>query len=516
MRNYFTKLNLRNYARRNIENWNDCIEDVIYVKYLILACNGKTVKRDEAETYFSRVRSPISPCLGGVFSETKKRNFDLINRNECRKWFTPSGFVNKKYRQGKIYPELFKPLLTKQHFIEVDEDGELMLSNLREISYHNIFNLCLPENLLTGKEGSNAINLMFINWTRDFWVHLFPTFHVDKLDLRTVNNLIALYSEVVRSTTAKDSTKDSNLWNDLDLIINEIETFELKDGYFDLTDNNVYFVMSQLLSGNPKFYYDTVREIKQPLLKQKFNTSKEGLIWAFNNFEPKHFHEIRTLAFNFLEDRIGIDIVLNSRSSLFTKPDTKIDLLIKIFDGVINHSEKNNYYLKLTKLADLLNVIEELPDDKIQEPEQVEEDDQFNILRKRQETLLKTFAMSMLTELFYSDKIKVIDGSELVKAENYAIYDTLIHASINYLKGGFNGGYIKEGKELFDACGLTNEETHRPFYRNRFISHYLIEQFIHEEDFRNELFDVAYNHNLILPRNSKKFPNTCKALKNIK
>lgn len=533
---YFTNTNIRKEIKRNIDTWNNCIEDILYIKYLILACNGKTIKKEEAENYFSRIRSPsVSPFIesingnvdnikGGVFTEEKKKDFDLVSRDECRKWFNPSFMKNKQYIRGEVHPELFRPLLTKQHCLVLNSYNEIETRTIRKISYHNIFNLCLPKELLIGQEGAKSINLKFLDWPRNFWVHLFPSFNIKKLDLRTVNNLIALYSEVIRTnatTNSKDNskniTRDDNLWADLDILINEIQNFQLVDGYFDLTDDDVYFAMSKLLSGSPKFYYHTVIEIKQPLLNFKFNTVNEALRWAFTSFEPKHFHEIRTIAFNFLEDKIGIDINLSSTGSIFTKPDNKIDLLIKIFDGIINHSDKKNYYKKLTKLADLLTVIESLDDEKIQDEEQIETDDPFKVLRKKQDTLLKTFSMCMLTELFYSDKIKVIDDNgDILKRDTYNLYDLLLYVSIKNLRNGFNGKDNEEGKKLFESCGLLSVDNHEIFFKNRYISHYLVEEYINEESFKKEFLENAYTHNFILPKDFKKFPKTCRALKHNK
>lgn len=533
---YFTNTNIRKEIKRNIDTWNNCIEDILYIKYLILACNGKTIKKEEAENYFSRIRSPsVSPFIesingnvdnikGGVFTEEKKKDFDLVSRDECRKWFNPSFMKNKQYIRGEVHPELFRPLLTKQQCLVLNSYNEIETRTIRKISYHNIFNLCLPKELLIGQEGAKSINLKFLDWPLNFWVHLFPSFNIKKLDLRTVNNLIALYSEVIRTnatTNSKDNskniTRDDNLWADLDILINEIQNFQLVDGYFDLTDDDVYFAMSKLLSGSPKFYYHTVIEIKQPLLNFKFNTVNEALRWAFTSFEPKHFHEIRTIAFNFLEDKIGIDINLSSTGSIFTKPDNKIDLLIKIFDGIINHSDKKNYYKKLTKLADLLTVIESLDDEKIQDEEQIETDDPFKVLRKKQDTLLKTFSMCMLTELFYSDKIKVIDDNgDILKRDTYNLYDLLLYVSIKNLRNGFNGKDNEEGKKLFESCGLLSVDNHEIFFKNRYISHYLVEEYINEESFKKEFLENAYTHNFILPKDFKKFPKTCRALKHNK
>lgn len=522
---YFTKLNLRSYARQNIDAWNDCIEDLLYIKYLILSCNGRTIKKEEEKNYISRIRnSSISPFsrnsseTSRVTTEIKKKDFDLINRNKCRKWFKPSEIAkDKKYLRGEIHPEMFKPLLSKQSYFTTFDDNTLNKHTIRELTYHNIFELCLPEKYLIGAEGARSINLKFIDWNRDLWVHMFPTFYVDKIDIRTVNNLIALYCEVIKNNgLVKDNVVDNNIWIDIDEIVNNIETFTVdENGFFDLSNGNVYFTMSKLLSGNPMFYYGLVREPKQPLISMKFNTYTDGLKWAFEHFEAKHFHEIRTLAYNFLEDPIGIDIKLNSVGSFFLNPDNKIDLLIKIFNGIINHSKKEDYYLKLRKLADLYFVISDLPDEIIQTPDEVEENDQFSVLKSRQSTLLSTFGICMLVELFYSDRIKVING-QFLDNEIYELYDKLLYTASECLKKEFNGINNIEGCELFEFYGLKPTNEHKPYYKNRFISHIMTEKYISEPGYKNELFKVSYVHNLILPTNKVLFPKTCCAVKELK
>lgn len=530
---YFTKQNLRLLCRKNLETWNKCIEDVIYIKHLILACNGKTIKKYEAETYKSRTQGlsflhrDISPSLHDLQSdeqkiiisqESRKKDFDLYNMNECRKIFRPSEIIDKKYVQGEIHIESFKPLLVKQHFFINDINNSLKKDTIREINYNNMFNLCLPEEYLIGQEGARTINLKFIDWKRDFWIHLFPSFYIDKIDIRTVNNLIAIYSEIIRTkgqTKSKDKMNDNNLWTELDGITSEIQNFKLVNDYFDLSNDNVYFTMSKLLSGNIKFYYNTIREIKQPLLKIKFNSLIDGIKWSFNNFIPKHYYEIKTLVFNFLEDPIGIDISLNSKSTFFSEPDTKIDLLIKIFDAIINHSKKDDYYLKLSKIIDLYFVIYKLPNEQLKSISEINKSEPFRILRKNQSTLLKTFGLCILTELFYSDKIKVING-QFLDSDIYNMYDKLILTAVECLKNGFNGINNIEGTELFKFYGLINVEKHKPYIKNRFISYYFVEQYIDEQNFRDEFLKTAYIHDLIIPRNRKEFPKTINLCRNLK
>lgn len=535
---YFTKQNLRLLCRKNLETWNKCIEDVIYIKHLILACNGKTIKKHDAENYKSRTQGlsflhkDISPSLNDledfediqkdeklVLSHNlRKKDFDLCNMNECRKIFKPSEIIDKQYIKGEIHIELFKPLLVKQHFFIKDANNNLKKDTIREINYNNMFDLCLPEEYLIGQEGSRTINLKFIDWKRDFWVHLFPSFYIDRIDIRTVNNLIALYSEIIRTKgqiKSKDKINDNNLWTELDTITSEIQNFKLTDNYFDLSNDDVYFTMSKLLSGNPKFYYNTVREIKQPLLKIKFNSLIDGIQWSFNNFTQKHYHEIKSLVFNFLEDPIGIDISLNSKSTFFTEPDTKIDLLIKIFDAIINHSKKDNYYLKLSKIIDLYFVISKLPDKQLKSVSELDKFEPFRILRKNQSTLLKTFGLCILTELYYSDKIKVING-QFLDSDIYNMYDKLILTAVKCLENGFNGMNNIEGTELFEFCGLIKVREHKPYIKNRFISYYFVEQYIEEQSFRDEFLKTAYIHDLIIPRNKKEFPKTINLCRNLK
>lgn len=515
---YLTIQALRSQSKKNIDAWNECIESIVYLKYLILACNGKTIKRSEEENYVCRLRNTsISPFSeearhqsSAITTETKRKDFDLINRDECRRWFKPAEIdSNGKYIKGNIRIDYFKPLLAKQHYFII-EDGQLKKKSIREIEYVDVFELNLPEKNLRNTLTYKPINMKFIDWNKDFWVHLLPSFYIDKIDLRTVNNLIAVYSEILRSKgPIKDDTKDNILWETLDIITDEILNFQLDDdGYFDLSNPDVYFTMSKLLSGSSKFYIGSTKEIKAPLVNKKFNEPIDFIDWAFNNFEPKHYHEICGFVFNYLQDPIASEISLNAKETFFANADTKIDLLIKTFDGIINRSIKDDYYTKLKKIADLYTVINKLPDVDIQTPDDVSPDDDFKVFRKRQTTLKKTFAMCILTELFYSDRFTPTNA-HLGDPDDYNTYDNLLKVAIECLKDGFNGmdHQDREVVKLFEFCGFRDVQTHHLYFKGCFFSYHLSEIYIAEPTYRAELLNNLFIHNLIIPKDSTKFPN---------
>lgn len=421
----FTKKNIY-MMLGSIENYSRTINEVLYIKNTVLRSNARQLKQRMIE------------------------------------YFDPR---NKYYVLEK-----FEPFENQQiNFIDKRK------MKTRFLTYSNLF-------VLTEKD----LNLKYLDssWDLKFWLNLLPKFQIntDCVHLNLLNSLIAISTECVRCINQGIKEDDGTLvktrWDELNSIIDTIErNIEVGADKIIIMNDNVYKCVSILSAGILSHYRGLDLTIYTPVFKPTSSHLKN----IYELFDDRRNDEtIKYVFHNFVRDTHELEIKFNSGT--FTGPDTKISLTTKMVFSIVNRSDKNiNKILK--QLVKFMAYTKTIKDEKVIEESELSNDVEFKVLSKRQTSVVKSFAMCILTELFYGDRIKM-----LIKVDKqlFMLWDSLVNYSVDVLSTGFIGGDNIEGNEMFKFFKLIDGNVSVPFIRQAYLNKRFC--LINGFDFNDHLF----------------------------
>lgn len=347
--------------------------------------------------------------------------------------------------------------------------------NIRKLVYKNSFDLINEYDL----------TLRFIgpSWDLDFWLMLLPKFQMkpEEIDAEMLNNLIAIYTECVRYKN-RDNRIDGKLvedrWDLLDkFILNLNKELEINnDGTIQYNDKLFnYFVT--LTSGEVDFFKKTEEFlIYIPLYNQMEHAGNKNLLkqiyTLFKEDQFKNLELIKILTHNFIKDRNPIGLKLAPKSR-FADPDNELILTNKITNLITNRSDRTMdtpipYIMMIDQLNHMLDYHIE-NDIVIKSKEEAleyyktmfKENDhsiEFRYLPNYQCSTKNAVAISILSELYYNDRIKLTLNT---RTSTMKSYDQLITKAIKAIDDNFIGSDNPEIIRMFKFFKLPCESTNK-------------------------------------------------------
>lgn len=480
MNNFFNKQNIRIKSLKSLNDWNNIVENVLYIKTIILACNGKYIKKSDPNVFKTNVTRSSSSIIEDLTSPNRTPSRSPTSKSPSKRFDEENKFLLRKYFNPGVVVDVDNlPDLSYSQTCFNVEKGVVVKRNIRELSYSNLFDL-----------SKSDLNLKFLDetWNIKFWTDMYPRLEIGKIDLRTINNLIGIYLECIRSRNSgvkEDGELIASRWNDIDTICDVIEkslNISVLNGG-NISDE-LYSSLTELYSGNIDFYRSSDKIINVPLLKH-FNTDVELLVWCFNNFKHPRYHKAIIYQIkNFIGDSAGseLKILVPTR---FSEGDNLNDIIISVTRFIIEFSSKNDMRIRIKKLSELLVAVETINrNHQKTDPEAPDSDLEFALLPKYQNTLLGTMSMCILRELFYSERIRM---KEDVEPNVVEAYEKMINNSVEYLRAnGINGLDNKQGQEMFKFFGLV------PGKRSPFVKHAYLNKKYNNINCKDPEYKAAY------------------------
>lgn len=403
--------------KEKLDNWNNVINDVIVIKKSIVE-KTKTGNKDSVFDYIKK-----------VFFDNDK----VLTINNPQNYF---------------------------------EGNQLQYK--REMTYREVVDM-----------NSKQFDLLFSyvvkhSWDVNFWFAMLPKFEIrlteleDCLTVETVNNLIAVYTEINRCKIAEfptDIKRSDEIWSMTDQFCKAIPekfTYDAERGLFRI--NNEINTIVRLFVGDCETYagvhVNDVR-IHMPLVFTITNKHGElievnphncfdppsALMLLFKLFEEDRFayeFVMKICLHNFINDTVVNELKLK-RKTMFSDPDTDIDFINKICYSIVTRSGiKSNDQLDkklqavMSKFSMLFNVVDKIyPENYLidnyqdilkESPSYAENDIRF-IVNKQIDPRV-TVAMNVLQELYYGDLIRVLP---IVSNTTYNAVDQVVNKMIKFL-----------------------------------------------------------------------------------
>lgn len=377
--------------------WNDVINDVIVVKKLIVE-KIKTNNNDSVFNFIKRDKTVIDNPQNYFEYEDDK--------------------IVKKYKRTMKYREVI---------------------DINSKQYDLLFNYVVKH-----------------SWDANFWLSVLPRFNIplnelnDCLTMETVNNLVAIYTELIRCNIAefpKDTKRTDELWVLVDKFCERLErsmeynnqtsTIIIKD--FDMliklfvTEISFYKNVEDVRIQLPiSFEVGTININRETLIDQQ-----KALSTLFSLFEQdryKHETLIKICCHNFINDTNQNELVIR-RKSAFCNEDSLVDLVNKLCffistkSGIKSneHLDKNiqttmekynilfnvlDAHLKtISKTEDSIHVNQCYLIDGYQEiikesPTYI--DEEIKVIVNKQIEPRLALSLNILSELYYGDRIRVL------------------------------------------------------------------------------------------------------------
>ena len=418
----------------------------------------------------------------------------IITRKSLRKYNIPLEKFIEKNNIITLQTQTLKRV--QDHLIIVKE---------RIINYNNIFNIdyiieknsklhaekILEDNYELDIYDTEITDMNLTNvdasWDIEFLLTLYPKFNFEASDITLdfINSLLLIHTESVRGANSKlnnyEKTANSTInWEILDNfyrdLINNINFKDSESNKIIITDK-LYDLFVILTSGNID-HYKNINDliIYLPMIKEKHWSNRRIISMAYKLFKEnqvKYKETVRILIHNFIRDRQPVEIKINLPNR-FTDGDDIITLTNKICNlTTIRSDNKNN------NTASLLLIIEQLEllldyalnnnievknyEEELKKYNELDNEEpvEFRYLPNYQVTLLNSVIMYILSELKYSDRIKI-----LLTTSNLVIkkYDQLINKVIRiiksqYLKYGTDKSITTEERsKITKIIGLDNDD----------------------------------------------------------
>lgn len=378
--------------------------------------------------------------------------------------------------------------------------------NVRKLKYNGIFNL--------NKEYDLTLEFIGPSWNIDFWITLLPKSYMkpEEIDVEMLNNLIAIYTECIRCKNQNNRINGKLLedrWDLLDDFINNMNA-ELEinnDGTIKYNDKLFnYFVI--LTSGDPDFY-KKIEEfiIYTPLYNQRHHAGNYNLLdqiyTLFKEDQFKNVELIKILTHNFIKDRNPIGLKLAPKNR-FVDPDNELILTNKITNLITNRSDKKwsspiPYIMMIDQLNTLLdyhiknNFEVKSYEETLKYYNEMYEDNEdeggieFRYLPNYQCNTKNAVAISILSELYYGDRIKIkLDTSELtVKA-----FDNLITKAIDAIDTNFIGCDNPDVSQMFKFFNLAGgpKQKINPYISGAYINVESMKRFKNKPQFKRWMY----------------------------
>lgn len=463
-----------------IDKWCDIVEDFLYTRRsLYFKRTTKTdfnAKRMTYEQWFNY--RPIVPC------NTKNlilKDDKIVIEEKSTYSYKHIFAVNPR---GKL-DEPIDPILTKKY--NPKHKGPQLTE--KEIKMRSEWDINL--------------NDLDRSWDISIFLELLPKFRVNYNDvsIRFINLLLALHSEIIKANSRRfgedsgDSitvaTKEVE-WEHYDNMVNDILSFcdFSKDGYLidkygelessNLSNpqrnelkkrcDNAYNIITTILSGTVTYYVKSdVLNIYLPMLHKDINTDMELLEKIYELFTedlPKYRNSIILLVNNYVKDYNAIPIKLNlpGRVPIFgeIEGDNIIEFTYKFCELIATRSgvkSKSNevYYLVISQLRLLLKFAKRYHttysidhDRQVEKYNEMNEDYpvEFKLLSKLQSNILNSVCMSILSELYYSNRINITGRADRFVIDSYdeLIQETIESIDISTLIGLDNAEFLPFAK----------------------------------------------------------------------
>lgn len=446
-------------TREIINKWCDIVEDFLYIRRsLYFKRTTKTDRNAKFMTYeqWFNHRSTV-PCniKNLVFKDDK-----IVIEEKSTYSYKHIFAVNPR---GKL-DEPIDPILTKKY------DPKHKGPQLTE------------EEIKMRRDWDINLNDLDRSWDISIFLELLPKFKVNYNDvsIRFINLLLALHAEIIKANSRRfgEATGDSITiatkeveWDHYDNMVKDILSFcdfdkdgYLIDKYGELENSNLsksqhdalkkrcdnaYNIITTILSGTVTYYVKSgVLNIYLPMLHKDINTDMELLekiYELFNEDLPKYRNSIILLVNNYIKDYFAFPIKLNlpGRVPIFgeIEGDNIIEFTYKLCEHIATRSEvksKSNqvYYLVIYQLSLLLKFAKRYyniyfidHDRQIEKYNEMNEDYpvEFKLLSKLQSNILNSVCMFILSELYYSNRIKITGLADKVVIDSY---DELIEEAV--------------------------------------------------------------------------------------
>lgn len=292
-------------------------------------------------------------------------------------------------------------------------------------------------------------------WDNNFWLSLLPRFKFqpEHVTLDFINVLLCLYVELTRCQNVNcKKLKDVNSGTENDMVWERIDRFTNSllqcVNYEDVSSDNYYNLLTTLTSGEITFYTN-VCDVKPHIytcfgyhseIKDDKILIDETLYKLFMTNKTKYMNLIKINVFNFLADPNPLELKIDL-GGRFSDGDDLISLVNKICNLIRNRSdrmvstEENNAMKKIIHnylmLYKSLKTHEYEPKVYDEDAKELFKDLEFRSITAKQTTPLNCLIMNVLSDYFYSDRIKI---KITTPAKVFDAFDNLMNKVVEELK----------------------------------------------------------------------------------
>ena len=289
-------------------------------------------------------------------------------------------------------------------------------------------------------------------WDNNFWLSLLPRFKFqpEHVTLDFVNVLLCLYVELTRCQNVNcKKLKDANSGTENDIVWERIDRFTNSliqcMNNETVSSDNYYNLLTTLTSGEITFYTNVNSHIytcfsHHSEIKDDKILIDETLYKLFMTNKTKYMNLIKINVFNFLADPNPLELKIDL-GGRFTDGDDLISLVNKICNLIRNRSdrmvstEENNAMKKIIHnylmLYKSLKTHEYEPKVYDEDAKELFKDLEFKSITAKQTTPLNCLIMNVLSDYFYSDRIKI---KITTPAKVFDAFDNLMNKVVEELK----------------------------------------------------------------------------------
>lgn len=453
--------------------WNNIIEEIGYIRNLILSVNNKFTKTDHA-----RGLNNVS-MITNFFNPVK----NYWNPNKMGEW------NNLYYTQNVINPDF-------------------TLTYKRQLYYHNIFNLYIP----LPKRTITIHTLTIEDWSLEFWLSLLSTkIKSSNIDFRTVNNLLLIYTECtrvlinnIRITERKEHIKNSNVkfdensyWTKVDNIRNII----IEEKSLDIRNPKIFKVITELINGSPMFYSNNLNypciNLISPNLCKDF---EKQVKWCFTHIEEQYFDLIYGILKQFSQNPTAPNINLTSGDSegfIKVKPTTQVSLMRDLMNIICVGGASKEYKKKRLNLVNqLIDIVLKInPKDIIQESNteimDLHDNPKIDYLISLQDNIYSVLATSVLCLVDHGSSLLSIETVEEAKLADSIIEKSVEMLKTHGLRGGEEFSFAHQMLSFYQLIDLKYTDGDYPRFFYIICNCYIPKKF-HEELMKDEYYKEEF------------------------
>ena len=289
-------------------------------------------------------------------------------------------------------------------------------------------------------------------WDNNFWLSLLPRFKFqpEHVTLDFINVLLCLYVELTRCQNVNcKKLKDVNSGTENDIVWERIDRFTNSllqcVNYENVSSDNYYNLLTTLTSGEITFYTNVKSHIYTCFsyhseIKDDKILIDETLYKLFMTNKSKYMNLIKINVFNFLADPNPLELKIDL-GGRFSDGDDLISLVNKICNLIRNRSdrmvstEENNAMKKIIHnylmLYKSLKTHEYEPKVYDEDAKELFKELEFRSITAKQTTPLNCLIMNVLSDYFYSDRIKI---KITTPTKVFDAFDNLMNKVVEELK----------------------------------------------------------------------------------